>query len=268
MVQVSSRRSDERPVQIRCRDHAHYYEFAWRDTDDGPVITDLRVTSDDGSPITMDSLRRINTVRLAHAAQIHDTDAAAEVGRVLGNAAEIALTDVMSNPDPAVRVAGALAYIERDDSGFGAEVAADMRRQAQAPDLSDLAAMIDGWYAARGQSFIIHSDTLNNAMIAAAVERGLATPRKRRGGRPPLTREFLAQVAQWARQASRMQEPYYSYIADRVNERDGWEPSRETIKVWIKRCKDPNDVLGADALGNEELRRPRNPRTDAPGEDQ
>lgn len=248
VTHVSAKRGEERPVRIECRDHAHHYEFAWRDTDDGPVITDLRVTSDDGSPITDDSLRRINTVRLARAARTYDTDAAADIGHVVGDAMEIALADAMSNSDPTVRVAAALAYIENDDSGFGAAVAAGMRQSAQAHDLRDLASRVDDWYANRGQSFIIRS-----------TERQFGK-RRSAGGRPPLTRDFLAQIADWARQASDMQEPYYAYIADRVDEREGWRPSRETIKVWIKRCKDPNDVLGADALGKDELRRSRTPR--------
>ena len=83
VVHVSVQLGAQRPVRITCRDHAHHYELAWRDTDDGPAITDLRVTSDDEAPITSDSLRRINTVRLAHAAQIYATTQAAEQGRRL-----------------------------------------------------------------------------------------------------------------------------------------------------------------------------------------
>ena len=70
-----------------------------------------------------------------------------------------------------------------------------------------------------------------------AAQAGLLSGGKRRGGRPPLTREFLAQVADWAREASRMETSYYSYIAERVNKHYDWEPRPETIKVWIKRAK-------------------------------
>ncbi|WKG08186.1 roadblock/LC7 domain-containing protein [Nocardia sp. PE-7] len=55
----------ERPVSITCHDHVHHYELAWRDTPDGPVITDLRITSTDGSPITKRTLSRIDPDRLA-----------------------------------------------------------------------------------------------------------------------------------------------------------------------------------------------------------
>ncbi|ORB91453.1 hypothetical protein [Mycobacterium persicum] len=73
----------ERPVTITCHDHAHAYEIAWRDTDDGPVITDLRVTSVDGVPITSDTLKRINTDRLARTAAMRDTAEAADAARKL-----------------------------------------------------------------------------------------------------------------------------------------------------------------------------------------
>jgi serine/threonine-protein kinase len=39
------------------------------------------------------------------------------------------------------------------------------------------------------------------------------------------------------------------------------------VAARIKRCKDPNDLLGADALGRDELRGPRTPRTATAGED-
>ncbi|WP_374157433.1 hypothetical protein ACEWX3_19820 [Mycobacterium sp. G7A2] len=73
----------ERPVTITCHDHAHTYEIAWRDTADGPVITDLRVTSVDSVPITSDTLRRINTDRLARVAAMRDTAEAADAARKL-----------------------------------------------------------------------------------------------------------------------------------------------------------------------------------------
>jgi hypothetical protein len=256
IVDVAVDRRLNRPVRITCRGHLHHYEFAWQATKDGPVITDLRITSHNGAPITSDSVRRLNTVRLAHAAQLYDTNSAADLGRVLGAAAEASLASAMGDRDPAVRVAAVLAYIEEDDSGFGAEIAADMRRSSQAPDLSDLAPRIDEWWARRGESFIVRTDTLADVVAAEAVQRGL-TPPPRRGGRPAMTREKLAQIAEWAREAVRMQEPYYSWIAKRHNKTYKWEPSKETIKVWIKRCKDPNDLLGTDALRRDELRQPR-----------
>lgn len=73
----------DRPVTITCHDHAHAYEIAWRDTADGPVITDLRVSSVDGVPITSDTLRRVNTARLARTAAMHDITEAADAARKL-----------------------------------------------------------------------------------------------------------------------------------------------------------------------------------------
>jgi len=67
-VKVTPETGVARPFHIECHDHAHSYEVAWRDTPDGPVVTDLRVTSPDGTPITVSSLRRIDPDRLARAA--------------------------------------------------------------------------------------------------------------------------------------------------------------------------------------------------------
>lgn len=83
VVGVDVDANSERPVTITCHDHAHTYEIAWHDTADGPVITDLRVTSVDGVPITSDTLRRINTARLARTAAMHDTSAAADAAHKL-----------------------------------------------------------------------------------------------------------------------------------------------------------------------------------------
>jgi hypothetical protein len=269
VVNVVVNRDNERPVNVTCRDHAHRYEFAWRATDHGPVISDLRVTSSDGTPITSDSLRRINTVRLAHTAQAYDTDYAAAAGNALGAFAD-PLADLMSDPDGTKRVAGVLAWMESSGDEFSAEVAAAMRAGSNEADLSDLVDRVDEWWANRNHSFIpqffVDPEVVNKhaaeAMAAHAAKRGIAVPPKRRGGRPPLTRKFLAQVADWAREASRAETPYYEYIRRRVDERDSWKPSDETIKMWIKRCKDPNDLLGTDALGKDELRRSRTVRKD------
>ncbi|OBK13320.1 hypothetical protein [Mycobacterium asiaticum] len=73
----------ERPVTITCHDHVHTYEIAWRNTADGPVITDLRVTSVDGVPITSATLRRVNTARLARTAALHDTGESANAATKL-----------------------------------------------------------------------------------------------------------------------------------------------------------------------------------------
>jgi hypothetical protein len=90
VVGVEVHADAERPVLITCHDHAHTYEIAWRDTNDGPVITDLRVTSREGTPITSDSLKRINTDRLARTAALHDTDESADAARELRQALDAA----------------------------------------------------------------------------------------------------------------------------------------------------------------------------------
>lgn len=250
MVYVSIQPGAQRPVRITCRGHVHHYELAWRDTDDGPVITDLRVKSDDGAPITSDSLRRINTVRLAHAAQLYDTPQAAERGRRLRKTVDDATADLRN--DPAAMIAETCAELASVDD----PAAAAFARQLRALDPAQAAA----WVATAGEG--LQTMRLTEANLRDwAAKAGLSRGGKRRGGRPPLTREFLAQVADWAREAARMETPYYSYIAEQVNEHYDWEPRPETIKVWIKRCKDPNDLLGGDALGRDELRRPRTPRT-------
>ncbi len=86
-----------------------------------------------------------------------------------------------------------------------------------------------------------------------------ASTTEHRGGRPPLTREFLADIARWAREGCGVKS-YHDYIIERVQEHYGWKPQRDTVKVWIKRCKDPNDLLGDEAIGPDELRRSRTPR--------
>ncbi len=83
VVDITVHPEADRPVRIECHDHAHYYEFAWRETEDGPVITDLRITSETGIPITKRTLARINADRLAVNAQSADTPEAAERGRAL-----------------------------------------------------------------------------------------------------------------------------------------------------------------------------------------
>ncbi|TDO16927.1 hypothetical protein EV580_0091 [Mycobacterium sp. BK086] len=239
---------------MTCHGHDHRYEFAWSDTDNGPVITDLRVISDAGTPITSRSLKRINAEVLARSAKRHDTDEAAETGRVMGLAAEIDLADVMSNPDPAARVAGVLAYFESDDSGFGADFADALRRESKSPNFSDLAERFDDWYGNRGESFVLTESVMRRAsakMLDDAIERLAGAPVKRRGGRPALTRAFLVKVANWARTAKDENRAVRQYVLDKANEghpKPLWT-STDTAKKWIERCKEEG------LLGDEELRK-------------
>lgn len=202
----------ERPVAITCHDHAHTYEIAWHDTAEGPVITDLRVTSPDGVPITSNSLRRINTDRLARTAAMRDTAGAAGAARALREAI-----------DTAAATTDGHEWIER----------------------------------------FRFTDGVIDAMVRHAPP-GIAPPKSggsRGVGRPRLSREFLAQVAQWTREAKPEGGNRYERIAARAANALGHDVSVEAVKGWIRRCKD------AGLLKPDELRLPRTPRT-APATDE
>lgn len=206
VVGVEVRADGERPVTITCHEHAHRYEIAWRDTADGPVITDLRVTSDDDVPITKRTLARIVPDRLARTAAMHDTADAAGVARALR---------------------------QTIDAATGTSEGHD-------------------WI----EEFRI-TDGVVDAMVRHAPPG--ATPpkrRARRSGRPPLSPEFLAQVAEWARGARWQGHSVYPYVAERAATALGRAVSDETVKVWVRRCKQ------AGLLDSDELRQPRKPRTD------
>ena len=247
VVGVSVEEGDARPVHISCRDHAHTYEIAWESPDDGPVITDLRVTSNDGAPITSDSLRRINAERLAQAAQIYDTPASAETFRSLSDAVNEMTADLRN--DPAAIIAAACKGLDDLDDPEAAEFA----RRLRALNPSEAA----DWVATAGkglESMRITTANVRDAYVRAGFGH--------RGGRPPLSREFLARVRDWAREGVKLQPSYYEYIADRVEDHYEWRPQPDTIKKWIQRCKDPNDLLGTEGLGKDEPRPSRSRRKD------
>jgi len=251
-VEVDRRR--KRPVKITIYGHAHSYQVAWRNTDDGPIITDLAVSSDEQRAITTDDLKRINAKTLALAARRYDTDSAAELGQTIGALmeADAALADAMSQRSPADRVAGYLTWLEGSGDEFCADLAADMRQAAKAPDLSDLADQIDAAWQKRGGSFVILDRVIDGAVAIEMEKRGVA-PRKGRGGRPPLTREFLEQVAEWAREAKdlNIRNPA-NYILERAIPVRGYEVSPAMVKKWIRRCKD-DGLLADDALRRPKL---------------
>lgn len=196
----------ERPVTIACHDHAHTYEVAWRETADGPMITDLRVTSPEGVPITSDSLKRINTDRLARTAAMHGTAQSADAAKKLRQTLDAA-TGTTEGHD----------WIERFRFTEG---------------------VIDA--------------------MAEHAPPGAASSKPRRAGRPALPRQFLAKVATWAREESVHGGGIYRRVADRAAATLEHDVSEETVKGWIRRCKDADPPL----LGRDELRRPRKPRTD------
>lgn len=199
VVGVEVRPDDPRPMAVTCHDHAHTYEVAWTDTDAGPVVTDLRVTSTTGEPITSAALRRINPERLARAAAAHDT---------AGNA----------------RAASELRAAV--DAATGATEGHDW---------------LDEYRFTEG--------TVDS--LAQHAPPGVTPPAPRRGGRPKLSREFLAQVAQWARVAAPMGGSVYERVADLAAAHLGHDVSDETVKGWIRRCK------AEGLLARDELRKPR-----------
>ncbi|OBI20616.1 hypothetical protein A5714_07815 [Mycobacterium sp. E2462] len=73
-----------------------------------------------------------------------------------------------------------------------------------------------------------------------------------------MPREFLAKVAAWAREESVHGGGVYRRVADRATTALGHDVSDETVKGWIRRCKDADPPL----LGRDELRQPRKPRPD------
>jgi hypothetical protein len=242
VVHVMVEAGDERPVKIWVHGHDHRYEVDWRDTDDGPVIIDLRVTSD-GVPITSDDLKRINAGVLARAARRYDTPEAAEHGRELHNSLVAATADLAD--DPAAMIAGVCEELD----SWGDPKAAEWARELRAMDPDDAKAAV----ATRGSGF--ETMRITDADVRELASRaGLIKNR----GRPQLSHEFLTQVAEWARHARDYNKAIYPYVAQRAYE-SGWRDYKvpdDRVTAWIRRCKD------AGLLERDELRRPRTPRED------
>nr|EMP11198.2 hypothetical protein ISGA_5215 [Gordonia sp. NB41Y] len=201
VVGVEVTPGDPRPVAVTCHDHAHTYEIAWAETESGPVVTDLRVTSHGGEPITSATLRRINPDRLARAAAAHDTAEGSALARELREAVDAASGTTEGHN------------------------------------------WIDGYRFTEGTV----------AALAKHAPSGVTQPATRRGGRPRLSREFLARVAQWARDAAADGRSVYAWVADRAAAELGHDVSDETVKGWIRRCKAAEPPL----LAADELRKPR-----------
>lgn len=244
VVGVSVRSDEDRPVHMTISGHAHTYEFAWRDTANGPVITDLRVTSGDGTPITSNTLRRINTDTLARAARRYDTSQAADAARQLRRVVETATAPAASNP--AAMVADAIAWSE--EQGLH-DAACELRRAAV--EVGPAALVADGL---AGVEAVRWTEAGLGDALARHAPPGVL-PEPRRVGRPKLSREFLAQVADWARKARDYNiGAVYVYVAEQAAEHVGHVAPEETVKGWIRRCKSEG------LLGPDELRRPRTPR--------
>ncbi len=256
MVDVQVNREKARPVEVTLHGHPHKYEIAWRTTDDGPVITDLRISSGkDAIPITTNSLRRLVVERLASAAQTYDTDQAASIGEFVKNDLEAALTDVMSSPDPAVRVAGYMEWLSKDSEGdeFQEALVAELRSL----EFRDLSAYVDRLWADRGRSFVVSPAMVAGLNAEVEAER---SKRKQRGGRPKDPRysyDFLEKVARWALEGkdklSVHQHVRERAIASGINEYDA-RPGH--VRYWIGLCKEAG-LLAPDALRKPRQRRPR-----------
>jgi len=94
--------------------------------------------------------------------------------------------------------------------------------------------------------------------MARHAPPGAKLPQKRKGGRPRLSTDFLTNVAVWAKQAETQGHAIYPYVAQRAAERIGYTAADETVKGWVRRCKDIGLLKPGD------LRRPRTPRTPTP----
>jgi len=241
VVSLDVHHGDQRPVKITCDGHAHTYEIAWRDTADGPVITELLVTSRDGAPITTDSLKRINATVLARAARRYDTPEAAKVGRELREAVERAT--VHMRDDPAAAVAGACEWLESLDAPEAVEFIRELRALSPAEAATRVADGASGLAALRW----------TDASIRSMADRaGLLTQRR---GRKPLDHAFLEKVAGWVRQAKDVNAPnIYEQVAEWAvseGERE-YKVGDAMVKKWVRRCKDAG-LLAPDAI--------RQPRT-------
>jgi hypothetical protein len=228
-VGVSVTAGAERPVRVECHDHVHHYEFAWTATDDGPVITDLRITSLDNSPITTDSLKRIRVERLAQTAALADTPEQAESARKLREALEAAMRNI--DPDEAVAAQAAELKSEGRD-GEANEYLRDVAERGAAAVIAEITENLAGWDSHR---------TTNEATFAVwerispeTMARVREKARGQRRGRAP--REFYRDVATWARDG-RARGLVYAHVAEQAATWGRIEPSRDTIRRWIRRAE-------------------------------
>lgn len=251
VVSVEVDAGRDRPVTITCHDHPHRYEFAWAATDQGPVIIDLRVVSDDATPITSVSLRRINVERLAKTAALTDTPEQAEMARSLRDAFATALDDA----DPAA-VVDAWAD-DLDSQGLDAQAAALRRAAAERGPTGVIADTLAGWetFRATREMFIESAARVS----PAAVARIRAKARGGGAGRAP--REFYRDVATWARQAHAGGLPVYEYVREQATQWGRVNPVTDTIRRWIRRAEiegflTPGEIRAPKSKGTENDRHP------------
>lgn len=217
----------ERPVTIECHDHSHYYEFAWSTTDFGPVITDLRITSRDGLPITRDSLKRIPTERLAATAQLVDTREQAEAARRLRHMFEAATRNI----DPDQQVANFAADLE--SRGLVSEADAVRRDAAERGAADVVKENIANWdtYRTTMEIQLAAAERIDPATMAQVREQVRGTRR----GRMPVA--FYRDVAKWARKARTEHLAVYAHIQEQSTSWGHSSPSRDTVRRWIRRAE-------------------------------
>lgn len=218
--------ASERPVTIECNDHAHYYEFAWETDDSGPVITDLRITSRDGVPITRDSLKRIPTERLAATAQLVDTPEQADMARSLRETFETVLRDA----DPVQVIAEFASDLE--SQGL-VEKAENVRRDAAERGAAAVVAeSVANWgtYRTTLELTLASAERVDPAVMARVREQVRGTRR----GRMPAA--FYEDVARWAREG-RSKRSVYAHIQEQAVAWGHSEPSRDTVRRWIRRAE-------------------------------
>lgn len=236
-------------MTITCHDHAHRYEFSWETTDNGPVITDLRVTSTDGTPISSATLRRINIERLASAAQLFDTpEQAATALRLQRTFQDLAnITD----PEEAMHCAAD----EWESWGFVDEANELRRAVAERGAAAVRGDSISKWGHFRGASdeaWMAAAESDSPEMMARVREQA----RGARRGRAP--REFYRDVADWARDARTQGWPVYAHVADQSARWGRIDPSTDTIRRWIRRAEDEGFLSPGEI--RERKSEPRKPK--------
>jgi hypothetical protein len=243
----------DRPVTIECHDHAHYYEFAWATNDLGPIITDLRITSREGVPITRDTLKRIPTERLAATAQLADTPGQAETARGLRKVVEAATRDV----DPARLVDHFVADLE--SRGLVTEAESVRRDAAERGAAAVVAEGIAGWdtYRSTLDVMLAAAERTDPAMMSRVRERVHGARR----GRMPVA--FYEDVAKWAR-AGRTRRSVYAHIQEQSAAWGHRNPSRDTIRRWIRRAEAEEFLTPGEIRAHKAKEHPVTSTTDQP----
>jgi hypothetical protein len=187
----------------------------------------LRITSNDDTPITMRSLRKINPDRLAATAELADTPAQAETARSLREAFEEAVRDA----DADELVADFVADLEsRGLAAEATELRGDAAERGASAVVADSVAEWESFRTTR-EMWIASAERVAPDVMARVREQ----VRGGRRGRAP--REFYRDVAEWARHARTKGLPVYAHIAEQAPLWGRVDPSRDTIRRWLRRAE-------------------------------